>query len=36
MYKPYWGEGSNRARNWQRYSEGQGIIQVDSKFEDAN
>ncbi len=21
MYKPYWGEGSNRARNWQRYSE---------------
>jgi IMP dehydrogenase len=24
MYKPYWGEGSNRARNWQRYSEGEG------------
>lgn len=21
LYKPYWGEGSNRARNWQRYSE---------------
>lgn len=21
MYKPYWGEGSNRARNWQRYLE---------------
>jgi len=21
MYKPYWGEGSNRARNWQRYSQ---------------
>ncbi len=21
MYKPYWGEGSNRARNWQRYSD---------------
>ncbi|MGM0461094.1 MAG: IMP dehydrogenase [Fibrobacterota bacterium] len=20
-YKPYWGEGSNRARNWQRYSD---------------
>jgi IMP dehydrogenase len=20
VYKPYWGEGSNRARNWQRYS----------------
>lgn len=19
LYKPYWGEGSNRARNWQRY-----------------
>lgn len=22
LYKPYWGEGSNRARNWQRYNEG--------------
>ncbi|MDD5673303.1 MAG: IMP dehydrogenase [Chitinivibrionales bacterium] len=22
VYKPYWGEGSNRARNWQRYSNG--------------
>lgn len=21
IYKPYWGEGSNRARNWQRYSD---------------
>lgn len=21
IFKPYWGEGSNRARNWQRYSE---------------
>lgn len=21
MYKPYWGEGSARARNWQRYTE---------------
>jgi IMP dehydrogenase len=21
MYKPYWGEGSNRARNWQRYKQ---------------
>ncbi len=21
MYKPYWGEGSDRARNWQRYSD---------------
>jgi IMP dehydrogenase len=24
MYKPYWGEGSNRARNWQRYTMGSG------------
>jgi IMP dehydrogenase len=24
VYKPYWGEGSNRARNWQRYSQGGG------------
>lgn len=21
LYKPYWGEGSNRARNWQRYAQ---------------
>lgn len=21
LFKPYWGEGSNRARNWQRYSD---------------
>ena len=21
IYKPYWGEGSNRARNWQRYNQ---------------
>jgi IMP dehydrogenase len=21
MYKPYWGEGTNRAQNWQRYSD---------------
>lgn len=21
IFKPYWGEGSNRARNWQRYSD---------------
>lgn len=26
MYKPYWGEGSNRARNWQRYKEGDGQV----------
>jgi IMP dehydrogenase len=24
LYKPYWGEGSNRARNWQRYKQGDG------------
>lgn len=24
FYKPYWGEGSNRARNWQRYSDDEG------------
>ncbi|MBX7137691.1 MAG: IMP dehydrogenase [Oligoflexia bacterium] len=23
VYKPYWGEGSNRARNWARYKEGE-------------
>lgn len=22
MYKPYWGEGTRRAQNWQRYNEG--------------
>lgn len=22
LYKPYWGEGSNRAKNWMRYSDG--------------
>jgi IMP dehydrogenase len=30
LYKPYWGEGSSRARNWQRYSdsdwEGDGML----------
>ena len=28
MYKPYWGEGSNRARNWERYkqSEAEGLL----------
>ncbi len=31
MYKPYWGEGSNRARNWQRYSLGGGD---EMKFEE--
>ena len=24
MYKPYWGEGTRRAQNWQRYSEDMG------------
>jgi IMP dehydrogenase len=24
IYKPYWGEGSNRARNWQRYVDEKG------------
>ncbi len=28
MYKPYWGEGSNRARNWQRYSESGGSTRL--------
>lgn len=23
LYKPYWGEGSRRARNWQRYKQGE-------------
>ncbi|MDG5813667.1 IMP dehydrogenase [Chitinispirillales bacterium ANBcel5] len=30
IYKPYWGEGSNRARNWQRYSESESGL----KFEE--
>jgi len=32
IYKPYWGEGSNRARNWQRYSQGSGDTGL--KFEE--
>jgi IMP dehydrogenase len=32
LYKPYWGEGSNRARNWQRYSEDGGGDKL--KFEE--
>jgi len=24
MYKPYWGEGTHRAQNWQRYNDGMG------------
>lgn len=31
LYKPYWGEGSNRARNWQRYN---GESEMDFKFEE--
>lgn len=31
-YKAYWGEGSNRARNWQRYNEG--VISGAMKFEE--
>jgi len=31
LYKPYWGEGSNRARNWQRYN---GENESDLKFEE--
>jgi IMP dehydrogenase len=31
LYKPYWGEGSNRARNWQRYN---GESESDFKFEE--
>ena len=33
VYKPYWGEGSNRARNWQRYSTG-GANDAGLKFEE--
>ncbi|MDR2579028.1 MAG: IMP dehydrogenase [Chitinispirillales bacterium] len=32
IYKPYWGEGSNRARNWQRYNQGSG--EAGMKFEE--
>ncbi len=32
MYKPYWGEGSNRARNWQRYSDEAAVDRL--KFEE--
>jgi IMP dehydrogenase len=32
IYKPYWGEGSNRARNWQRYSDDGSIERL--KFEE--
>jgi IMP dehydrogenase len=28
MYKPYWGEGSNRARNWQRYVDEKGASKL--------
>jgi IMP dehydrogenase len=32
IYKPYWGEGSNRARNWQRYAMGESTTGM--KFEE--
>lgn len=28
IYKPYWGEGSNRARNWQRYVDEKGASKL--------
>jgi IMP dehydrogenase len=34
MYKPYWGEGSARATNWQRYSEDGGSGSKRMKFEE--
>ena len=33
MYKPYWGEGSNRARNWQRY-QNEIVAEAGNKFEE--
>ncbi len=32
MYKPYWGEGTRRAQNWQRYSDEMGTREL--KFEE--
>jgi IMP dehydrogenase len=34
MYKPYWGEGSNRARNWQRYQNESDAEEAGNKFEE--
>jgi IMP dehydrogenase len=34
MYKPYWGEGSNRARNWQRYQNENSDVEAGHKFEE--
>jgi IMP dehydrogenase len=34
MYKPYWGEGSNRARNWQRYHNESDGDSASYKFEE--
>jgi hypothetical protein len=31
IYKEYWGEGSNRARNWQRYDLGGAIASFPSR-----
>lgn len=35
LYKPYWGEGSNRARNWQRYKQTDGAGMVFEEGVDA-
>jgi IMP dehydrogenase len=34
VYKQYWGEGSNRARNWQRYNQGDDSKESSLKFEE--
>lgn len=34
LYKPYWGEGSSRARNWQRYQHGSNDLRAAMKFEE--
>jgi IMP dehydrogenase len=34
MYKPYWGEGSFRARNWQRYSDTSNKVVKEMVFEE--
>jgi IMP dehydrogenase len=35
LYKPYWGEGSSRARNWQRYKDGEGGVMLFEEGVDA-
>lgn len=34
MYKEYWGEGANRARNWARYYDGKGEPSAQFEFEE--